>query len=170
MSAVETYTQVDGEVTITARQRRKALELIKQDPTLGNKPALRLAGVKGTRGQIGAAIDDGFREAALEARGWRLQSVLNALYSVAVDPSHDHWDRGNARFLKAFGGWRFRDNVNVEVTGRDGGPVQLEDRSASLDDVARVLEAVGAFANVGGGAARAALPVVEHVLPDSSEG
>jgi hypothetical protein len=164
MSAVETYTQVDGEVSITARQRRKALELIRADPTLGNKPALRLAGVKGTRGQIGAAIDDGFREAALEARGWRLQSVLNALYSVAVDPSHDHWDRGNARFLKAFGGWRFRDNVQVDVSGTVG--VQVEHDSESVRRLLGKLVDVGLI-EPGPAAFVDAAPVA--VLPASAD-
>lgn len=49
-------------------------------------------------------------------------------------------------------------NARVEVTGADGGPVEIEDRSASLADVARVLEAVGALAELSGGAARDTLP------------
>ena len=40
----------------------------------------------------------------------------------------------------------YRDNVaRVELTGRAGGPLQAEDRSASLADVARVLVEAGAL-------------------------
>ncbi len=40
----------------------------------------------------------------------------------------------------------YRDNVaRVELTGRAGGPLQVEDRSASLSDVARVLVEAGAL-------------------------
>lgn len=52
----------------------------------------------------------------------------------------------------------YNGNTRVEVTGADGAPIEIEDRSASLADVARVLEAVGALASVGGGAARQELP------------
>lgn len=44
-----------------------------------------------------------------------------------------------------------RVSEKVEVTGREGGPIQVEDRSASLADVARVLEAAGALAAIHGG-------------------
>lgn len=53
----------------------------------------------------------------------------------------------------------------VEHTGADGGAIKIEDRSASLADVARVLEAVGALAQLGRGTDRAALPDNRALLP-----
>jgi hypothetical protein len=50
--------------------------------------------------------------------------------------------------LKALAPERYRDNARVEVTGRHGGPVEVEDRSASLADVAAVLRAAGALDEV----------------------
>ena len=59
----------------------------------------------------------------------------------------------------------YRDNQRIEVTGPGGGPVEIEDRSASLADVARILEAVGALTSIGGGPARPALPAAAALLP-----
>lgn len=73
---------------------------------------------------------------------------------------------------------KFRPLSRVEVTGARGGPVEIEDRSASLADVARVLEAVGALtqvahsgvAGLGGAAARPALPAAPTVLAEPGSG
>lgn len=54
--------------------------------------------------------------------------------------------------LKARRPEKYRDNHRVELTGRDGGPVVTEDRSASLAEVAALLESTGAFDS--GGSAR----------------
>ncbi len=58
----------------------------------------------------------------------------------------------------------YRDNAKVEVTGRNGGPIEIEDRSSSLADVARVLEAAGALVSLGLG-----VPVVEGEVADPRE-
>lgn len=39
----------------------------------------------------------------------------------------------------------YRDKQQLEVTGEDGGPVVVEDRSASLVEVVRVLRTMGAL-------------------------
>lgn len=49
--------------------------------------------------------------------------------------------------LKARRPEKYRDNHRVEHTGADGGPIMVEDRSASLDDVARLLRDAGALNN-----------------------
>lgn len=54
----------------------------------------------------------------------------------------------------------YRENYQVSVSGQveHSGSIEIEDRSASLADVARVLEAVGAIAEHSGATARRSLP------------
>lgn len=45
----------------------------------------------------------------------------------------------------------YRDNHRVELTGADGGPIVTEDRSASLAEIAEVLQQTGALPATDGG-------------------
>lgn len=59
----------------------------------------------------------------------------------------------------------YQETARLEHVGPDGGPIAIEDRSASLGDLARVLEAAGALAEINRGAARPDVPAAREVLP-----
>jgi hypothetical protein len=58
----------------------------------------------------------------------------------------------------------FADHATVEVRGQGGGAIQQDDRSATLADLARVLQEAGVLDKLGLGAPRRELPDVEGVL------
>lgn len=58
----------------------------------------------------------------------------------------------------------FTDRIDVAIGGPNGGPIEIEDRSASLADFARVLEAAGALAQIGRGTDRSEVPDIAGVL------
>lgn len=142
----------DTQVELTDEQRTKFLEHLQADKTAGIIATLRAAGVTGSRGQLRRLYDSDvqLQEQAREARGWNINRVEGVTWEVAVDPNHPSWDRANARLLKAYGGQQFRDQSRVELTGADGGPVQTEDRSATLGDVKRILDAAVGSTAAGG--------------------
>jgi hypothetical protein len=76
---------------------------------------------------------------------------------------HPAWDRANARILKAYHP-AFRDNAQLEVTGPNGGPVQIEKREVSLTGVLHVLAEAGALPDELAGPLRA-LAAARDVLP-----
>jgi hypothetical protein len=119
---------MDALPALTQEQRDTALNLIRQartdDTALGNVAALRQAGVEGTKGQIRNLIDDDLAEELREARGWSLVRVEDTTFKVAMDPDHPNWDRANSRVLRAYHP-AYRDISRHELTGKDGGPVQL---------------------------------------------
>jgi hypothetical protein len=115
---------VDALPALTDEQRNAVVEAIRADTKLGNVIALRQAGVEGTKGQLRALIDDELAEQIREARGWSLVQVEQSAWSVATDPEHPSWDRANARILKAYHP-AFRDISRHELTGKDGGAIQL---------------------------------------------
>lgn len=62
------------------------------------------------------------------------------------------------------GEFALKDTARLDPTA-EGGPAKIEDRSASLADVARVLEAVGALALISRGADRPEVPADRALLP-----
>lgn len=103
---------------ITPAQREKALALIGKTRTLGNVAALRTAGVVGSGAHIRTlVVQSGFYDDAAVARGWDLVAVENSTWLVAQDPEHSHWDRANARVLKAYHPL-YREQAQLEVSGR----------------------------------------------------
>lgn len=131
-------------MNLTDTQRDAYLAALLADHGLGDVPALRQAGVTGTAGELRRMLDADadLREDAWQARGWDVTPALSALAAVAVDTEHRAWNQGNERWLKIRG---YNGPARIELTGADGGPLAFEDRSATLDDVARVLTATGAL-------------------------
>src|SRR5206468_11397633 len=130
------------EVAVTAKQRAKFLALIRADKEIGSVDALRQAGVAGSSGQLRAWLkdDDELQREARQARGWNLNRVEATAWQVATDTEHPSWDRANARILKAYHpAFRDQTKVDVEHTGADGGPIQIEKREVSLTGVLHVL-------------------------------
>lgn len=111
---------------LTPAQRDKVLQVTRRNKTMGTIAIMRKAGLKGTRGQLHALVDDDFAADIREARGWNPDTVKAVLFDVASDPTHASWQRAAALFLKAYGGPEFRDDLRrLEHTGRDGGPISL---------------------------------------------
>ncbi len=57
----------------------------------------------------------------------------------------------------------------IEVSGPDGAPLEIEDRSSSLDDVLVILGQIGAIPANGGGTLELEMARSADVLPDPSE-
>lgn len=160
--------------TLTDRQAEKLLTLIRANPQLGTVAALKQLGIKASR-QHARQLTVELGEAYEEARGRGHERIRQEIQRRAIDGVDEPVYQGGEqvgvirrysdRLLLALAKAQlpeYRDRV--ELTGADGGPVQLEDRSASLADVARILETVGALAQHGRGAAREALPAPRKVL------
>lgn len=160
--------------TLTDEERGKFLAAVKADPKIGNVAALRAAGIQGTKGELRRLLDDDLAEAAREARGWSLVAVEQTTWDVAQNPEHPAWDRANARVLKAYHP-AYRDQAQLEVTGRNGGPVLIEGRQTTLVEVAAVLLRTGALEGVigsgdGSGSPRIALPAAPDSLAEPPVG
>lgn len=166
-------------------------------PPEGKRKAQYRAATKAEVEQL-LASDPDLHEAYEDARGRSPERIRAELQRRAIDgvlePVFHQGEivgeirRYSDRLLLALAKARlpeFQDTTRIEVTGGGGGPIEIEDHSASLTDVARVLYNVGALtvidgeliaeededdADVSGGAARAALPAAPHLLPDPAAG
>lgn len=104
--------------------------------------------------------------AAREGKAIRKDVLQDILFQIAQFGEKDS-DRLKAAEieLKRLAPEEYRDNVRHEHSGPGGAPIEIEDRSATLADVARVLEAVGALAQLGSGVDRAEVPADRALLP-----
>lgn len=128
--------------------RQHFLKLLAEDHTRGNVHTLIEAmhehGQTIGRGEARKLLDEDLVQEAREARGWNLNRVEGVRWEVALNPDHNQWDKASYSILRAYHP-AFKDASKLELTGADGGPVTIEDRSASLNDVQRVLTAAGAL-------------------------
>jgi hypothetical protein len=162
---------------LTDDERGKFLDVIRADTTIGNVMALRKAGIDGNKRDLKQLLDDELLEQAREARGWSLTAVEQTTWDVAKDKTHPAWDRANARILKAYHP-AFQDTARLELTGRNGEPMQIEGRQTSLVEVAAVLARSGALRGLvelstsadGGGSDRLALPAPPDALAEPPVG
>lgn len=129
--------------------RERFLELLHAKPAPGNVAALvqafRDSGEYVFKGEVRHLLDDDVKAEAREARGWDPDAVTDTLYEIGRDKDHPQVVRAATLLLQAHGGPEWRTKGSLELSGPDGQPVAFEDRSASLDDVARVLTATGAL-------------------------
>jgi hypothetical protein len=92
--------------------------------------------------------------------------VRDKLREVTANTEHPQWGKSTELLAKTAG--MLDDRTRLEVTGAEGGPVQIEDRSATLADMARILDASGALVGLAvhsRGADRDELPAASEVLP-----
>lgn len=133
---------------VTAEQRAALVDLLAAEPGIGTVAALRRVGVEGTKGQLRALVkqDDNLAEELHEARGKKLREEL---MSRAVDGYEDpiigkDGDIVGYRTVKSDRLLEFACRMylpeakalrGVEVTGRDGGPVEVAnpDVAAAID-------------------------------------
>lgn len=115
------------DIDITDEQRTTFLVLLAEDHTKGDVATLREAGVEGSRGQLRRLLDtdDDLKIQAREARGWNINRVEGVTWEVAGDKDHPAWIRAVTLILKAYGGPQFRDQTSLELTGKDGGPMEV---------------------------------------------
>lgn len=130
--------------------RARFIELLHTKPAPGNTMALVQAfhdcGDHVYKSEVKHLLDEDLKADAREARGWDPDAVTDTLYAIGKDKDHPQVVRAATLLLQAHGGPEWRTKNSLEVSGPDGGPVEVhDDRSASLDDVARVLTATGAL-------------------------
>lgn len=163
---------------LTDDERARFLAVLRGQPRVGNKAALRQVGVRATKGEIEDlfAAEPDLEDDVLEARGRPVEKVVAALYQTATDPDSPSQTRAAGMYLARYGdpGWR-RSLARVDVEHQISGRIEIEDRSASLAEVAEVLVRVGALAALagaenGGGAAHRHLPALGAVLPAPADG
>lgn len=90
------------------------------------------------------AYDEGTDLLEAEAQRRAVEGVDD--FKMAVDlmvPVRRYSDTLLIFLLKARRPHKFRDNVKHEVTGQGGGPVQVEHRGVSLDDIVAVAREAG---------------------------
>lgn len=155
---------------LTDTQRNSIRDFYAANPKTGYKRALAHIGIKATKAAAEAAIrgDDELHDIRETTLGVTPSDALSAIGQILADPDHKDRLRAAEAALKLLYG--FGEKTQLELTGAGGGPLQTEDRSASLGDVAQVLVAVGAFAQLSGGAARGELPAAPDILAEPSEG
>lgn len=122
--------KVVDHVTVTDAQREKALALVSNDLTIGDAHALRQAGVAGTTGQLRAYAKTELADAFREAR-YPIEPAKRALYQVAIDITHQSWQRANKFFLETHGGPEFRPQQRVDVN--HSGEVRNPDVAAAIE-------------------------------------
>lgn len=125
--------EVKGEVVIASDAREAMLELIRQDPDMGDLRAARLAGVPGMRSQIGVAIakDSDLQDEIRQARrdgltrvGLGTAKAYGAISEMLADSEHK--DRLKAaQFALNLNGIVVADKQQVELTGPDGGALEV---------------------------------------------
>jgi hypothetical protein len=142
------------QVTITPAQRVAVIATIRENPEIGNVAALRAAGVAGTRGQLAQFVDDDDELAGdiREARGYGNERIVAEITRRAIDGwdepvFHDGEIVGSVRkfdgrlltLLAKAHVPEFRDVTRHELTGPNGGPVEVQNT-----DVADALDRFGA--------------------------
>lgn len=149
----EIARQVDT-VEVTDDQRTALYELIAADPYRGHAKACRDSGIAGTAGQLRDwfKTDPAVQEQLADARneylkGKRLDidTLLDKVSAIVHnDESQSQWRAVDWSFstLHQMG---VRQAVQVEHTGADGGPIQIEKREVSLTGVLHVLAEAGAL-------------------------
>lgn len=139
--------------SLSADQREHFLTLLRENRELGNWQAVQrtLAETGGGRlfkSECKRYLDAELVDDAREARGtaWPIVKIIDNLNTIATSVDHPQAVKAAEIMLNGpYGepGWGRKSAL--ELTGADGGPIELADRSASLDDVAGVLRASGAI-------------------------
>lgn len=140
--------QVD-QVTVTDEQRAEMLRIVEQEPNIGHAHALRRAGVAGTKGQLAAYIDQ-HPELADDINAARGKRIRTELLRRAIDGVEEPVYTPSGKLagtrvvysdrLLEFAARMYLDEAkalrtgHVEVTGKDGGPMEVHsDVAAAVD-------------------------------------
>lgn len=147
---------------LTDDQRVAFLKIVEADRKIGNVAAMIEAGIEGSKRDLRATLqaDEDLLEASRVARGFGRNQIRAAIVQRGIEGiEEDVYNKdGEVVGTKTVYSDRLLDLAarmwlpegraltgRVEVTGAGGGPIQFEDRSASLADTARVLIEVGAI-------------------------
>lgn len=163
---------------LSDKQRGLLIDFFKNNPDSGYKVAVRtvgretgdqaLARITQTEAKALVEHDDELLEATHLALKLDKPSLLKVIGEIASDK--DHKDRLRAAtFGLAALHQLHEQKSSLDVTvGGSGRPIEIEDRSASLADVARILIAAGAID--GRATGRVEVPVPRGLLAEPSEG
>lgn len=128
-------------------QRERFLASVTQDPDRGNVYHLRqiLTGVT-RRGELNKWLDHDLILDAQEARGRDLGKIKTTLHEIATDAKNPQAVRAAVMILNGpYGEPGWQTKTGLEVSGPEGGPVEIADRSSSLREVQRVLNDAAAL-------------------------
>lgn len=126
---------------LTAKQRQKFLDLLREDSNAGHITALRKVGAKGSKGHLGSLVDEDLREEIAEVRCESLKKAGLGHSDLIAKLAWIVHDDGNSSQLRAiqaaFGlhGIQLGQVDRVELTGPDGGPMEVTN-----PDVAAAIE------------------------------
>lgn len=130
---------------MTNKQRADILKALGKQPMMGNKRAFAEAGVRMTKNQIAATLEDDpeFADDLAIARGVDPDVLEYPLVLVAKDPEHKHWPTAIRLVMQARHP-SYGDKTRLELTGADGGPMEVTnpdvvaaaERFAALTDAA----------------------------------
>lgn len=122
-------------------QRKRFLELVRDDAEMGDIRAAREVGVPGKRAQVRAAIEADpdlkadlrqARREGLGKQGLGIKSLYKVLSEIVSDPEHKDRLKAAMYALNLNG---VVERQRVEMTGEDGGPVEVNnpDVAAAVD-------------------------------------
>lgn len=176
---------LDDDLVIADEVCEKFLEQLMAQPGKGHVALMRELGVKGSGGQIRAAIG---RQLKVEIGQVRNDSIRKALYERGIDGVEEpiYWQgeqvgtirRYSDRCLVALAGMTLpeaRNQLDLNLGGADGGPVRVEVADGRVSTISGVLALAAALgvegtrAGLDGGPDRRALPAASHVLPDPAD-
>jgi hypothetical protein len=159
---------------LTTEQRRLFLDTIRADKKLGSREAFRRAGV--TRGplmltkkQAKATLDanEGLGDDYEIARGRDLEAVEDGAWEIAKDPENPK-QLDAIKFVLENNHDGYRRHARIEVTGADGGPVELvHEQRLTLAHVAALAAQLG---NGSSASAGGELPAARPLLAASDDG
>lgn len=130
---------------LTEKQRAKVREFYAANPKGGYKSALQHADIHVTKAVAKGMIeaDDDLDDLPYQALRVDRQTALAAIGDILNDPEHK--DRLRAALASLAMLYGLSEKQSLELTGAEGGPVKVEDRSASLVELAAVLKQSGAL-------------------------
>lgn len=172
----------DEHLTLPPQVCDTFLDLLAANPGIGHVATLRELGVPGTRRQIKDAID---RQLKADIDSVRNDVIRTALYRRGIDGVEvDVWHNGERvgtkleysdRCLVALAQMKLpeaRNQLDVNLAGANGGPVQVVVEGERVSTVSGVLALAaalgvqGAPARLDSGSDQRALPAASSVLPD----
>lgn len=189
MTALEHVDNDQAPALLTDTERDKVIAYIEAHEGCATREAAEHAGVKRWQVKQLVELEPDFAERYREARGYGRDRIRQTIRARAIDGIEETTEvhdsdgklierritrKSDNRLLLAMARAylpEYRDTARVELTGAGGGPVQVEDRSATLVEVAAILVEVGALPPVDvGGAPREQVPGAAGVLAAPADG
>ena len=79
------------------------------------------------------ALTNHYEEELKIARELMLHDIQTNLYNIARDPKHKNTVQAGIFLLSKLGGEDYKEKRSIELTGKDGQPLQIDQRTRTLD-------------------------------------